>query len=171
MDAAHRPRAKPGVLRLEILVFNPLKRSYDWSGGFMKRSFFLPLMLLVFSLGSAACGERGNGRPMTQDNGNRVSDVGQEPSREIVKEEWSKGKELARKLRTRVGDEWIHSKIVAKLIADKTTPERRISVDVVNHVVTLRGTVENAAQKTEAERIVKQTRGVARVYNRLDVSA
>ena len=128
----------------------------------MKRSFFLPLMLLVFSLGSAACGERGNGRPMTQDNGNRVSDV---------KEEWSKGKELARKLRTRVGDEWIHSKIVAKLIADKTTPERRISVDIVNHVVTLRGTVENAAQKTEAERIAKQTRGVARVNNRLDVSA
>jgi len=162
MDAAHRARARPGVLRLEILVFNPLKRSYDWSGGFMKRSFFLPLMLLVFSLGSVACGERGNGRPMTQENGNRVSDV---------KEEWSKGKELARKLRTRVGDEWIHSKIVAKLIADKTTPERRISVDIVNHVVTLRGTVENAAQKTEAERIAKQTRGVARVNNRLDVSA
>ena len=63
------------------------------------------------------------------------------------------------------------SKIVAKVIADKTTPERRISVDIVNHVVTLRGTVENAAQKTEAERIAKQTRGVARVNNRLDVSA
>ena len=78
MDAAHRARAKPGVLGLEILVFNPLKRSYDWSGGFMKRSFFLPLVLLVFSLGSVACGERGNGRPMTQDNGNRVSDVGQD---------------------------------------------------------------------------------------------
>jgi hypothetical protein len=67
----------------------------------MKRSFFLPLVLLVYSLGSVACGERGNGRPMTQD-GNRVS---------------------------------------------------------------------GAAQKTEAERIAKQTRGVARVDDRLDVSA
>jgi osmotically-inducible protein OsmY len=133
----------------------------------MKRSFFLPLVLLVFSLGSVACGERGRGRPMTQDKGNRVSDAGQESSRQVVQEKWSKSKELGRKLSRRVGDEWIHGKIVAKLIADKTTPERRITFHVVNHVETLRGTAENAAKKTEAERIAKQTRGVARV----DVSA
>jgi osmotically-inducible protein OsmY len=134
----------------------------------MKRSFFLPLVLLVFSIGCVACG---NPQPRSQDNGNRVSDAGQESARQLVKEEWSKSKELGRKLSRRAGDEWIHGKIVAELIANKTTPERRISVDVVNHVVTLHGSVENAAQKTEAERIAKQTRGVARVNNLLDVSA
>jgi hyperosmotically inducible periplasmic protein len=67
-------------------------------------------------------------------------------------------------------DAWIHSKIVAKLLADKDTPERKINVDVDHNVVTLRGTVETMAQKEEAERIAKQTDGVKRVNNQLKVA-
>ena len=39
------------------------------------------------------------------------------------------------------------------------------------NVVTPRGTVQDAEQKTEAERIAKETDGVKRVDNQLKVSA
>jgi hyperosmotically inducible periplasmic protein len=68
-----------------------------------------------------------------------------------------------------VDDAWIHSKIVAKLIGDRNTPERKINVDVDNAVVTLRGTVNTMQEKAEAERIAKETEGVKRVNNQLKV--
>ena len=67
-------------------------------------------------------------------------------------------------------DAWIHTKIVAQLIGNSTTPERKINVDVKNNVVTLRGTVETAEQKTEAEQIAKSAESVKSVNNQLKVS-
>jgi osmotically-inducible protein OsmY len=67
-------------------------------------------------------------------------------------------------------DAWIHMKIVSKLMADADTPMRKINVDVENDVVTLRGDVDNAMQKSEAERIAKETEGVKSVVNKLTVS-
>jgi hyperosmotically inducible protein len=68
-------------------------------------------------------------------------------------------------------DAWIHTKIVAQLIGNSTTPERKIKVDVKNNVVTLRGTVETAEQKTEAEQIAKNTESVKSVNNQLKVGS
>lgn len=67
-------------------------------------------------------------------------------------------------------DAWIHTKIVTKLIGNSDTPERKINIDVVNNVVTLRGTVDTAAQKAEAERVAKDTEGVKSVKNMLKVN-
>lgn len=67
-------------------------------------------------------------------------------------------------------DAWIHTKLVAKLIGNPDTPERKINVDVVNNVVTLRGTVETNEQKMEAERVAKETEGVRSVKNMLKVN-
>jgi hyperosmotically inducible periplasmic protein len=102
----------------------------------------------------------------------------QEAVREVSRSEYTP--EHARQERDRakannetVGDSlddaWIHSKIVTKLIADKDTPEHKINVDVNNNVVTLRGWVNNAEQKQEAERIATQTEGVKRVNNQLKI--
>src|SRR5215510_6177581 len=66
-------------------------------------------------------------------------------------------------------DAWIHTKLVAKFIGDADTPGRKINVDVVNNVVTLRGTVDTAEQRAEAERIAGNTEGVKRVVNQLKV--
>jgi hyperosmotically inducible protein len=66
-------------------------------------------------------------------------------------------------------DAWIHTKIVARLITDPDTPQRKINVDVVNNAVTLRGTVDTAEAKTEAESIAKATEGVRSVRNQLVV--
>jgi len=66
-------------------------------------------------------------------------------------------------------DAWIHTKLVAKLIGDTKTPERNINIDVVDGTVTLRGQVDTADAKTEAERDAKDTDGVKKVVNELKV--
>ena len=68
-------------------------------------------------------------------------------------------------------DAWIHTKLVAKLITDSQTPERKINVDVVDGAVTLRGQVDTAEGKAEAERLAKDTDGVKSVKNELKVVA
>jgi len=68
-------------------------------------------------------------------------------------------------------DAWIHTKLVAKLISDSQTPERKINVDVVDGAVTLRGQVDTAEGKAEAERLAKDTDGVKSVKNELKVVA
>ena len=99
--------------------------------------------------------------------------------REATRAEYTE--EQAREARTRakaygdrvgdtLDDAWIHTKVVAKLIGDAATPQRKINVDVANNVVTLRGTVDTAEQKAEAERTAKGTEGVKSVNNQLKVS-
>jgi len=68
-----------------------------------------------------------------------------------------------------IDDAWIHTKITTKLIGNSETPARKINVDVVDGVVTLRGVVETATAKEEAERVTKTTDGVKRVRNLLKV--
>lgn len=100
--------------------------------------------------------------------------------REVTRAEWTedharderaKAKDLGDTIGESLDDTWIHTKIVAKLISNMNTPERKINVDVNNNVVTLRGTVETAAEKAEAERVAKDTEGVKRVNNQLKVGA
>lgn len=90
-----------------------------------------------------------------------------EYTEEFAKRERERAKELGEKLGNSLDDAWIHTKIVAQLIGDSDTPQRKINVDVVNNVVTLRGTVNTAEQKAEAERIAKTTEGVKKVVNQL----
>jgi hyperosmotically inducible periplasmic protein len=84
-------------------------------------------------------------------------------------EEREKAKGTGDRLGDSMDDAWIHTKLVAKFIGDADTPGRKINVDVVNNVVTLRGTVETAQQRAEAERIARDTEGVKRVVNQLKV--
>lgn len=89
---------------------------------------------------------------------------------EQAKEERARAKANKDTIGQSLDDAWIHTKIVAKLIGDAQTPERKINVDVVNGEVTLRGTVDTAEAKSEAERIAKETDGVKKVVNQLKVS-
>ena len=101
-----------------------------------------------------------------------------EPPREMSRAEYTQ--EMARTAREKakaagqsigdsVDDAWIHAKISAKLLTNSATPGRKIDVDVVNNVVTLRGEVESATAKEEAGRVAKETDGVKRVNNLLKV--
>jgi hyperosmotically inducible protein len=66
-------------------------------------------------------------------------------------------------------DAWIHTKIRTKLAGKGEFPAGGINVDVVKNMVTLRGSVESQAAKMEAERIARETDGVAQVKNQLVV--
>ena len=92
-------------------------------------------------------------------------------SEEQAREERARAKENKETIGDTLDDAWIHAKIVTKLIGDSKTPERNINVDVVNNEVTLRGTVDTAEAKTEAERVAKETDGVKKVTNQLKVVA
>ena len=61
----------------------------------------------------------------------------------------------------------MHTKIRSKLMAEGEFPGSGINVDVKDNVVTLRGNVSSAADKTKAEQVVKNTDGVKSVKNML----
>ncbi len=92
-------------------------------------------------------------------------------SEEQAREEREKAKANKETIGQSLDDAWIHTKIVAKLIGDTKTPERNINVDVVEGAVTLRGNVDTAEAKAEAERVAKETEGVKKVTNQLKVVA
>src|SRR5690349_12851722 len=87
-----------------------------------------------------------------------------------AQEEREKAKANQETIGDTLDDAWIHTKIVAKLITNSTTPERKINVDVVKNVVTLRGTVDSAEEKAAAEKVAKDTDGVTKVLNQLKVA-
>ncbi len=90
-------------------------------------------------------------------------------SEEQAREERARAAQNKETVGNTLEDAWIHTKVVTKLIANSQTPERNINVDVVNAEVTMRGTVDTAEAKTEAERIVKETDGVKKIVNQLKV--
>src|SRR5256885_6578227 len=90
-------------------------------------------------------------------------------SEEQARQERERAKANKESIGQSLDDAWIHTKIVAKLIGDTQTPERKINVDVVEAEVTLRGEVDTAEAKAEAERLAKETDGVKKVTNQLKV--
>ncbi|MDM7922024.1 MAG: BON domain-containing protein [Pyrinomonadaceae bacterium] len=68
-------------------------------------------------------------------------------------------------------DSWIWFKTRAALMTADDLRDSTINVDVVNDVITLRGTVANAAQKTRAETVAKGIEGQKGVKNQLTVRA
>jgi osmotically-inducible protein OsmY len=114
----------------------------------------------------------------TTDPGVSVNDRIEVRQRELSRSEYteedaSEERERARERGETVGDSLddarIHTMIVAGVIGDRDLPQHKIKVDVKNNVVTLRGAVETAEQKVEAERVAKETDGVRRVVNQIKV--
>ncbi len=69
----------------------------------------------------------------------------------------------------RFDDAAVESKIKAKLTGDASVNVLNVGVDSKDGVVTLRGRVESAEAKREAERIARETKGVERVRNEIVV--
>lgn len=66
-------------------------------------------------------------------------------------------------------DAWIHTKIRSRLLSEGEFPGGSLNVDVQANVVTLRGSVATAAEKTKAGEIATSTDGVKSVRNQLVV--
>ncbi len=69
-----------------------------------------------------------------------------------------------------VNDSWLWFKTRAALMTTDDLRDSTINVDAVNDVITLKGTVATAAQKTKAEQIAKDIDGVKSVKNELKVA-
>ena len=75
------------------------------------------------------------------------------------------------KVGTGLNDGWLWVKTRFDLAAVGDLRDSTINVDVDNAVVTLRGTVANAAQKTKAEQTAKSVEGVKGVKDMLKIAA
>ncbi len=143
------------------------------------RSRLLSCAVMVLgTLGFSACNTTTNTNTNANANTTRVAATPMPTptpeskySEEQAREERARAKGNKETIGQSLDDAWIHSKIVAKLIGDTRTPERKINVDVVNGDVTLRGNVDTAEAKAEAERVAKDTDGVKKVVNQLKVVA
>jgi osmotically-inducible protein OsmY len=145
----------------------------------MKRFVFLAASLIAASLVQGACS---NSDIYTNANANAnvaspaptVTPTPNTSRGGYTEKQAAEERERAKQSKETIGDTlddaWIHTKIVAQLIANSNTPERNINVDVINNVVTLRGTVDTAEAKTEAGKVAKETEGVKSVTNQLKVA-
>jgi len=148
----------------------------------MGKHFIWVAALIVSSLALAACNDTTSNTNSTA-NANANTSIGTrtQPSatatatprytEEQARDEREKAKANKETVGQSLEDAWIHTKVVAKLITDSQTPERKINVDVVDGAVTLRGQVDTAEGKSEAERLAKDTDGVKSVKNELKVVA
>src|SRR5215510_16000631 len=68
-----------------------------------------------------------------------------------------------------VDDATITASVKSKLVADKASNLTRVDVDTNNGTVYLNGTVGSAEQKTKAEQLAWQAKGVKSVVNNLQV--
>jgi len=145
----------------------------------MSKKVMLLVAVLVSAFAFAACNDTTSN---TNANANANANTGTittrtqptaTPTPRYTEEQAREERERAKANKETVGqsldDAWIHTKIVAKLIGDTQTPERKINVDVVEGAVTLRGEIDTAEAKAEAERVAKETDGVKKVTNQLKV--
>jgi hyperosmotically inducible periplasmic protein len=68
-----------------------------------------------------------------------------------------------------IDDATITASVKSKLVADKPANLTRVDVDTNNGTVYLNGTVETPNQKTRAEQLAWQAKGVKSVVNNLQV--
>ena len=68
-----------------------------------------------------------------------------------------------------MSDAEITTAVKSKLLADKTVGGQNIDVDTVDHVVTLTGSVDTAAERARATTIARHTTGVHRVVDKLAI--
>jgi hyperosmotically inducible protein len=68
-----------------------------------------------------------------------------------------------------VDDANITAQVKSRLVADRASNMTRVDVDTTSGTVYLNGTVDTAEQKTRAEQVAWQAKGVKSVVNNLQV--
>lgn len=68
-----------------------------------------------------------------------------------------------------ITDGWITTRVHQRFVGEGLLKNSDINVETDKHVVTLKGTVTNAAGRRRARTIAIQTEGVRRVVNRLTI--
>ncbi|HYN26602.1 MAG TPA: BON domain-containing protein [Pyrinomonadaceae bacterium] len=153
------------------------------------RNKISPMMTIAaLALALAGCGDTANYN--TNANANRAANANvavantnanasPSPRRGVTRAEYDRdkdrytreAKESGRTIGSGLNDGWLWAKTKFDLAAADDLRDSTINVDVDNDVVTLSGTVANAAQKARAEAVAKSVEGVKSVKNMLKVTA
>jgi BON domain len=148
------------------------------------RSAILLTTITMIALALAGCGGPAN---TNNSNANMNTNVNKAPAPSpaptvdckngnMTREEYEKNKSKCEgeKGSSTIGqgldDSWIWFKTRAALMTASDLRESTINVDVVNAMITLKGTVANAAQKASAEKVAKGIEGQKGVKNELKVA-
>lgn len=100
-----------------------------------------------------------------------VAGCSREEARDNTQEAAAEVKQGAAKVGDQLSDSWLTTKIQAQYFADEDVKARHINVSTRNAVVTLSGFVGSEAQRQEALEIARNTDGVVRVEDRLQMAA
>ena len=92
-----------------------------------------------------------------------------ETAREATADLGDRAATAAGQARNAVEDGALTAKIKSKMALDDTVEALEIDIDTVNGVVTLTGTVDTDAQEKRAIQLARETNGVTRVVDRLEV--
>ena len=108
---------------------------------------------------------------MSRDHAISASDRGTARDRaaDLTQEAAEKGRAAANQLEHAISDGGLTAKIKSKMALDDNVNARTINIDTTNAVVTLKGTVGSEAERERAVRLAKETRGVTRVEDLLQV--
>lgn len=149
----------------------------------MKTRYLLVLIMTAVVAAMSACGSEANVNVRTANNTavNRAPSPSPAPTVDcknvnMSREEYDKNRALCEKekgsstIGQGVNDSWIWFKTRAALLAASDLRESTINVDVANDVITLKGTVANAAQKASAEKVAKTIEGQKGVKNELKIA-
>jgi osmotically-inducible protein OsmY len=113
----------------------------------------------------------GNGwtlRPRTDSSGVNVESARQRTA-DIVTTASEKGREAATRLEGALSEGALTAKIKSKMALDDSVKARAIGVGTVGSIVTLTGNVGSAAERDRAVRLARETDGVTRVVDHLEV--
>ena len=113
----------------------------------------------------------GNGwtlRPSASSSGVNV-DTARKRSAEFATTAAEKGREAATTLEGALSAGVLTAKIKSKMALDDDVKARTISVDTVGSVVTLTGIVGSSTERDRAVRLARETDGVTKVVDKLDV--
>jgi osmotically-inducible protein OsmY len=128
------------------------------------------------AVGTAAkktAGAVGVGADKTKDATEKAADKTKDKAEEAgqkTKDKTSGASGKADKAGEAITDAAITTAVKTKLLGDGKTPGLKIDVDTDNGIVTLHGDVATAAQRTEALRLARTTKGVKRVVDKLTVA-
>jgi osmotically-inducible protein OsmY len=145
----------------------------------MFRALLRLIIVLVILVGAAAffLGWWGSGRlrPASSTAAPPAATVGTagrvdtEKARQVGAEVGEKTAVAASRAEEVLTDGALTAKIKSKMALDDLVRARSIDVTTSSHVVTLSGTVRSAAEHDRAVQLAKETAGVRRIVDRLDV--
>lgn len=154
---------------------------YEKTGGIIMKAKFILIAIAALALGACGGSETNvNVRPANTTNTNMTKPTPAPTvdckNGNMTREEYDKNRGACEKekgtstIGEGVNDSWIWFKTRTALMTASDLRESTINVDVDKDVITLKGTVANAAQKASAEKIAKSIEGQKGVKNELKVA-